>query len=50
MRMITKKRMHIVFAFLIIFLFEVLKCNVSAEESNDTVVKVGYYENFQKLK
>lgn len=41
----TENVKHIVFTFLTIFLIFVLRCNVCAEEINDKVVKVGYYEN-----
>ena len=45
-----KKGKYVLLTFLAIFLFVNLKCNVYAEEVNEKVVKVGYYdnENFQE--
>lgn len=45
-----KKGKYVLLAFWAIFLFVNLKCNVYAEEVNEKVVKVGYYdnENFQE--
>lgn len=45
MRMIAKSGKFTVFAFLIVFLFAVLKCSVFAEDTDEKVIKVGYYEN-----
>ena len=45
MNNITKKGKYIVFAILIICLSTAFKCDIFAEEINDKVVKVGYYEN-----
>ena len=45
MNLIIKKGKHIVFTFFAIFSFFILKGNVYAEEANDKVVKIGYYEN-----
>ena len=41
----NRKVKYIVLAFLIMCLSVGVKCNVSADETNDKVVKVGYYEN-----
>ena len=45
MRKSNEKGKFIVFVLFIICLFTVFKCNVFAEETNDKIVKVGYYEN-----
>lgn len=45
MRKTIERGKYIVLTFLITFLFIMSKCNVFAEETDDTVVRVGYYEN-----
>lgn len=45
MRKTVEKRKYIVLAFLVTFLFIVFKCNAFADETDEKVVKVGYYEN-----
>ena len=45
MRENYRKRKHFAFAFLIIFLCGAFNCNVFAEETDEKIVKVGYYEN-----
>ncbi|MDO4187486.1 MAG: GGDEF domain-containing protein [Lachnospiraceae bacterium] len=45
MRKFAKSKKHIVLTFLTISLLIVFKCNVFADEADEKVVKVGYYEN-----
>ena len=41
----SEKARYILFAFLIVFLCGAFKCNVFADETDEKIVKVGYYEN-----
>ena len=45
MKKIIEKGKYIGLTFLIMLLFLGLKCNAYADEANDKVVKIGYYEN-----
>ena len=45
MKKIAKIEKYIALTFLSVFLFAVFKFNVSAEEIDEKIVKVGYYEN-----
>ena len=45
MREFAVKGKYIVVSFLLIFLLLILRCNVFAEETDNKVVRVGYYEN-----
>lgn len=45
MKKLTKKETQIAFAFLIMISFMIIKCNVFAYETDEKIVKVGYYEN-----
>ena len=45
MRRINEKGKHIMLAFLSVVLLLAFKCNAFAAETEDKVVKVGYYEN-----
>lgn len=50
MKTILKRRSHIILAILGVSLFTIFKCDAFAGETNNKVVKVGYYdnENFQE--
>ena len=45
MKRTTEKGKYIVFTILTIVLLTILKCNVYAVETNEKIVRIGYYEN-----
>ena len=45
MKKIIKKGKYVIFAFLFTLLFTIFRCNAYADETDEKIVRIGYYEN-----